>query len=112
MKNIVHVIFLAKVLVLLYSCEDVQKKEGNEAVGPEGWLKGSANEKFVTVARQLRGFDVTMVEVGYRYQELYWAGIDENWDYARYQIEKMETTLKDGFARRPKREELGTHFLN
>lgn len=112
MKYIAPFILIATVFILIFSCNDVQENNNNSAVGPGGWLKGSSDEKFETVAGQLRGFDATMVEVGYRYQELYWAGQDENWDYASYQIEKIETTLKTGFERRPKREKSGTHFLN
>jgi hypothetical protein len=66
-------------------------------------LDGGADDRFVRVAKQLRGFDAAMVEVGYRYSELYWAGKDENWDYATYQIEKIETAIANGIERRPKR---------
>jgi hypothetical protein len=45
-------------------------------------LTGSDEDKFDHVARQLRGFDMAMMEVGYRYTELFWAGQDKNWDYA------------------------------
>jgi hypothetical protein len=44
-----------------------------------------------------------MAETGYRYGELYWAGQDRNWDYAKYQIEKIRTAVKNGVERRPKR---------
>jgi len=44
-----------------------------------------------------------MAEVGYRFTEMYWAGKDRNWPYARYQLHKIETTLKLGVERRPKR---------
>jgi hypothetical protein len=66
-------------------------------------LDGSSDERFVRVARHLRGFDVAMVETGYRYSELVWAGRDENWDYAAYQVEKIETTIGNGLERRPRR---------
>lgn len=70
----------------------------------EAWLlSGSNDERFARVARQLRGFDVAMVETGYRYGELYWAGQDRNWDYAKYQVEKIRTAVKNGVERRPKR---------
>ena len=113
MKYIVPIFLIVTVFMVMFSCKSKQENDkGKEAVGPGGWLKGSDTEKFETVAEQLRGFDATMVEVGYRYQELYWAGQDENWDYASYQAEKIETSLKKGFERRPKRERSGTHFLN
>jgi len=35
-----------------------------------------------------------MMEVGYRYQELYWAIKDSNWAYADHQLHEMEETLE------------------
>jgi hypothetical protein len=55
------------------------------------------------VAAHLRGFDVAMVETQYRYGELYWAGRDRNWDYADYQLRKVETAVARGVERRPGR---------
>ena len=40
------------------------------ASGEGGWLAGTVDAKFDTVAKQLRGFDMAMVETGYRYNEL------------------------------------------
>lgn len=75
------------------------------------WIKGSEKERIRTIESQFRGFDQAMVETGYRYQELYWAGQDTNWDYAKYQLEKIELTIKNGLQRRPKRAPSATHFL-
>ena len=83
-----------------------------EPAGPGGWLEGNEQEKFNTVAKQLRGFDMAMVETGYRYTELYWAGQDENWEYAEYQLEKIRTAIENGLERRPKRAESAQPFLN
>ena len=44
-----------------------------------------------------------MVEIGYRYQELYWAGVDSNWEYASYQAKKIDLALENALERRPKR---------
>lgn len=71
--------------------------------GERSWLSGTVDERFATVARQLRGFDVAMMEVGYRYGELYWAGQDRNWDFAIYQIEKIRATIENAIQRRPAR---------
>lgn len=71
--------------------------------GAEWLLAGSERERFERIARQLRGFDVAMVEVGYRYTELYWAGRDENWGFAQYQLEKIRTAIANGLERRPAR---------
>ncbi len=67
------------------------------------WIQGDSDERWATVARQLRGLDVGMVEMGYRYQELYWAGMDGNWGYADYQLTKIKLTLENALERRPKR---------
>jgi hypothetical protein len=75
------------------------------------WLQGTMDERFHQVEQQLRGFDRTMVEVGYRFTELYFAGQDRNWDYAKYQLEKLETALHLGFERRPKRAASAQSFL-
>lgn len=67
------------------------------------WLSGSVDERFARVAKHLRGLDVAMVETGYRYGELYWAGEDGNWAYAEYQLRKIQTAIANGVERRPRR---------
>jgi cytochrome c556 len=71
--------------------------------GKSGWLQGSTDERFARVEKHLRGFDVAMVETGYRYSELYFAGQDRNWGYADYQLGKIETAIRNGLERRPLR---------
>jgi putative oxidoreductase len=75
-----------------------------EIAPSEAWvLAGTDDERFARVAKHLRGFDVAMVETGYRYGELYWAGMDQNWEYAKYQLAKIDTAVRNGIERRPKR---------
>jgi thiosulfate/3-mercaptopyruvate sulfurtransferase len=74
------------------------------------WLKGTTDEKFAQIERHLRGLDVTMAEIGYRYGELLVAGASRNWDYAQYQTEKMDLSLR--IERRPKRAKSSEAFLN
>jgi hypothetical protein len=81
------------------------------ASGEGGWLAGTADQKFDTVAKHLRGFDMAMVETGYRYNELYWAAQDGNWGYAQYQIQKIRTAVENGLERRPKRAASAETFL-
>lgn len=76
---------------------------GGSARGEAGWLSGTVDQRFATVARQLRGFDVAMIEVGYRYGELWWAGRDANWEFAAYQVEKIRASVRDAVQRRPAR---------
>ena len=75
------------------------------AAPPEArWLvDGTTDERFARAAKHLRGLDVAMAEVGYRYGELHWAGKDRNWGYAAYQLGKIETAMANGVERRPKR---------
>ena len=71
---------------------------------PGGWLKALPPDKQIeAIDRQLRGFDMAMIEVNYRYIEMYFAAIEGNWDYALYTGEKMAWAIQNGFERRPKR---------
>ena len=81
------------------------------SAGSSTWLQGSVDDKFAQVERQLRGFDVTMAEVGYRYDELVAAAKSRNWDYAQYQAEKIDHTIRLGLERRPKRAKSAEPFL-
>lgn len=93
-------------LLLFCSCEN---KEEQNTQGK--WIKGTEQEKLETIENQFRGFDMAMVETGYRYQELFWAGQDENWEYADYQIKKIQKAVENGLERRPKRAKSAEHFL-
>jgi hypothetical protein len=73
------------------------------SVEGSAWLRGDVDTRFALVAKHLRGFDMAMVEVGYRYTELYWASRDRNFDYAAYHLGKIETAVANGVERRPRR---------
>lgn len=98
-------------LFLLLAVASCTVKKHNQPSGPDDWLQGNDEDKFDVVARQLRGFDMAMVETGYRYQELYWAGVDQNWEYAQYQVEKIKVAIENGLQRRPKRAASADSFL-
>ncbi|KOH44264.1 hypothetical protein NC99_29350 [Sunxiuqinia dokdonensis] len=99
-------------IVLIFALFSCKNNDKNKPDGADGWLKGNDHEKFETVSKHLRGFDLAMVETGYRYQELYWAGKDQNWEYAAYQVEKLRVAVKNGLERRPKRAKSAQNFLN
>ncbi|PSL06262.1 hypothetical protein [Cecembia rubra] len=107
MKKASLFIFL---IYLTISCQ-TPTEEKSTAVGLDGWLEGTTEEKLEEVAHQLGGFSRTMVEVGYRYSELYWAGMDENWGYADHQIEHIIEALEDGLKRRPARTASSEEFM-
>jgi len=75
------------------------------------WLHGKPQEKFLQVERHFRGTDIAMIEVGYRFTELYFAGQDGNWTYAEYQVKKIEKVIRLAMERRPKRSESASLFL-
>ena len=76
------------------------------------WIKGTNAAQIKTIEKQFRGLDNAMVEIGYRYQELYWAGQDKNWEYADYQLKKISLALENGLERRPKRAKSAEYFQN
>ena len=102
MKRIFYLAFL----LLAISCQ-----QSTPEIVQGKWITGDEQEQIKTIERQFRGFDMTMVETGYRYKELYWAGQDQNWEYALYQLEKIEKTIKNGLQRRPKRAKSAAFFL-
>lgn len=92
---------------LLFACNQSSPKTAQGK-----WIKGSQEDQLKSIENQFGGFDQAMVETGYRYQELYWAGQDQNWDYAEYQLNNMKKTLDHGLERRPKRAESADSFMN
>jgi hypothetical protein len=75
------------------------------------WLVGTTDEKFAQIERHLRGLDVAMAEIGYRYGELLIAAKGRNWEYALYQAEKIDLSLRLALERRPKRAKSSQPFL-
>ena len=79
-----------------------QHVHGHMAMNKPGWLLRLAPDaRPAAIERQLRGFDTTMAEVSYRYTEMYWAGVDGNWDYASHQAQNLATAFTLGLERRP-----------
>lgn len=106
-KLFIILIATSLIMVSFSSCGT----DDTEPVGSQDWLTGDTREKLETITNHLRGFDMAMVETGYRYNELYWAGEDENWDYARYQIEKINLAMDRGLERRPARAASAESFM-
>jgi hypothetical protein len=105
-------------MILFSSCQNsesgsAQEDRGilTEPIGSQDWLTGDLKEKLETITDHLRGFDMAMAETGYRHVELYWAGQDENWEYARYQVEKLQLAIERGLERRPARAESAEQYL-
>jgi hypothetical protein len=69
------------------------------------WLTDTNNtkEQFQKIQKQLRGFDLAMVEVGYRFNSFYFAIKDKNYPLANYQWDKIKKSIENGIIRRPAR---------
>ena len=93
-------------LLFLLSCNNK-----SDSIAQGNWIKGTEQQKLEKIEKQFRGFDNAMIETGYRYQELYWAGQDRNWEYANYQLDKIKLAIENGLERRPKRAKSAEHFL-
>jgi hypothetical protein len=68
---------------------------------PDWLVKLAPAARTEVIQRQLRGFETTMAEVAYRYTEMYWGGIDGNWEYAAHMHGEMGKALELGLERRP-----------
>ncbi|MBI4508570.1 MAG: hypothetical protein HY698_02965 [Deltaproteobacteria bacterium] len=100
-RTSIHAVLLLGTFIAFTSC--TREKPAAQASDGTEWLHGTTDERFRSVAKHLRGLDVTMMEMGYRYAELYFAGQDGNWQYAGYQLKKLQAAMSNGVERRPKR---------
>ncbi len=91
----------------MLACTSNQEKEIEHGT----WLKGDKEHFVEAIERQFDGYSRAMMEVHYRYDELYWAGQDQNWEYADYQLEHIEEAIEKGFERRPARKANSLDFL-
>jgi len=90
-------------LILLLSFSQLLAQ--NNYSTTSNWLLETKTDaqKFKAIQKQFRGFDLAMVEVGYRFNSFYFAIKDKNYDLANYQWDKIKKTITNGTHRRPKR---------
>ncbi len=102
--------FLLLILVLSYNL----LAQNNYSTKSNWLLETKTDEqKFKKIQKQLRGFDLAMVEVGYRFNTFYFALQDKNYELAQYQLDKIKKAITNGIQRRPARKENSkTMFLN
>lgn len=85
--------------------------ETNSPEDNKGWLSEDWDKARGQIQNHFRGSDAAMMEVGYRFRELYFAGKDRNWEYADYQLEKIGKVVELAAERRPKRAQSAGVFL-
>lgn len=107
MKNHLRIIGLC----LVYVCGAVSAEQPENR--PDGWLVDAENdtERFVLLQRYLRGFDQPMWEVGERFQSIHTALNRENYDLAAYHWDKIRSTIKNGYLKRPARQANADNIL-
>jgi hypothetical protein len=86
-------------VLLAASCDDYRAHRHDE----DRWLAGDEETRSRAIERQFGGFSRSMMEVGYRYTELYWSAQDGNWELAEYHAEKLGDAIERGIERRPAR---------
>lgn len=96
--------------ILMQSCQNTSVNN-DESYAAE-WLGENKQEIIDNIEGQFQGFSRTMVETSYRYKELYWAGMDKNWEYAEYQREHIMEAMEQGFIRRSERIQSAQQFMN
>lgn len=81
------------------------KLVSDDKLQPDDWLLGAASdeERFRGLQQQLRGFDQPMWEVGERFARIHEALRRENYDLALFHWWKIDTTIRNAVAKRPKR---------
>jgi hypothetical protein len=67
------------------------------------WLKGSADEKFNTLANLQPGLGTVMLEYSFRFTTMYYAAQGGNWELADYQLKEMTEIQEVGENTRPAR---------
>lgn len=77
------------------------------AQSSDGWVGGadSDEERFRLIERDLGGFGRSMWEVGERWERLYQALADENWELASHHWDGIRAATERGIVRRPGRAE-------
>ncbi len=108
MKRNIVFLFAAMIVVIIISACGTQTEQKLET----RWAGEDLQEVIQNLESQLGGFDQTMIQTNYRYNELYWAGQDENWGYAEYQLDEMLENLEKGFIRRPERQASSVQFVD
>jgi len=82
------------------------------ASAQEDWRKTAPVEKKIqNLVEVMPGAATLMIEMGFRYQNLYWAAKQGKWEFAQYQAEEMEGLVKTLMITRPKRAKTAEAFL-
>lgn len=78
----------------------------------DDWRKTAPiDNKVDNLVKVMPGAANLMIEMGFRYQNLYWAARQGKWEFAEYQAEEMEGLVETLMITRPKRAKTAKAFL-
>lgn len=99
-------LFITVLLIFSLASCAVSAQSDEEVKSGKHWLLGVETdaERFSRLETYLRGFDQPMWEVGYRYEIVYEAILDRNYELASYHWKKIKTTIRNGYMKRPARQ--------
>ena len=102
------------ILALAVSCTSTEDQKQVKKTSNH-WLTEaeSDGERFKRLETYLRGFDQPMWEVGHRYEKVYEAIDNKNYELASYHWKKIKKTIINGYLKRPARQKSAdSMFLN
>lgn len=87
--------------------QQLPQKDAPAQKNVNDWLLNAPDDetRFKLLQQYLRGFDQPMWEVGVRYEAIYHALDDKNFELAEYHWDKIKATIVNGYLKRPKRQE-------
>lgn len=95
-----HVLMLSGLLAVSTALAADWRKEADDA------------ERLQKLVELVPGTAHWMIEMGARYQNLYWAAKQRKWDFATYQSEEIEKLVEIAMLARPKRADSAQMFLD
>jgi len=99
------------IIFILLGCFILVAQAEDQSSGKD-WRRGEGTEgKVENLVKLVPGTSHWMVEMGERYQNLYWAAKQGKWEFAQYQVEEMESLIKTVARARPKRADTADEFM-
>jgi hypothetical protein len=117
LKKIATTTLLCTLAGLLFVESQTQTAHSEQAAAPaapaaapatnaDDWLLNAPDDtaRFKLLQQQARGFSASMFEVSRRFDTLYDAVNDKNYEFSAYQWQKIKEVIQAGYTRRPKRQ--------
>jgi hypothetical protein len=101
-----------RTIICILLCCFIAVVQADDHSSAKDWRRGDVTkDKIDNLVKLVPGTSHWMVEMGARYQNLYWAAKQEKWEFALYQVEEMESLIKTVSRARPKRADTADQFM-